>query len=350
MRKFFKNASETQHTLTHTRDGGKRSRECNNTEILVNTHARAHCANVIITREREKKKRMKNGESAQKKKKTMVKGQLSLKSFFCHDVVMDDDVNDDEEKQRRKRSVDFEEEGVKEEKTETKKTSRDDDCVAAQPETNNKRAKTGFEEEEEDKEDKEKDNEKFTIPERDSKLRERFNAKLVAKATTTKAATTTSTLNIRGRGHAFKKQREEEDEVNVEKLDEIEPRDKKLTPLEAQVRDFKRKYPSVLLLFEVGYKFHFYGKDARKAAETLNVFAYPGKTWLQASGPVHRLAVYVRRLVNAGHKVGVVRQTETAALKAEGSTKGSVFTRELVALYTKATMDAGVSIAAEPSE
>ena len=201
-------------------------------------------------------------------------------------------------------------------------------------------------EEEEDKEDKEKDNEKFTIPERDSKLRERFNAKLVAKATTIQ---TTSTLNIRGRGHAFKKQREEEDEINDEKLDEIEPRDKKLTPLEAQVRDFKRKYPSVLLLFEVGYKFHFYGKDARKAAETLNVFAYPGKTWLQASGPVHRLAVYVRRLVNAGHKVGVVRQTETAALKAEGSTKGSVFTRELVALYTKATMDAGVSIAAEPA-
>jgi len=294
---------------------------------------------------------MKNGDgksSAQKKKTTMVKGQLSLKSFFCHDATDDvNDVNDDEETQRRKRSVDFEEEGVKEEKTETKKTSRDDDC-AAQPETN-KRAKVGFEEEDKEEEDeKEKDNEKFTIPERDSGLRERFNAKLVAKATTTKAAATTSTLNIRGRGQAFKKQREEEDEINDEKLDEIEPKDKKLTPLEAQVRDFKRKYPSVLLLFEVGYKFHFYGKDARKAAETLNVFAYPGKTWLQASGPVHRLAVYVRRLVNAGHKVGVVRQTETAALKAEGSTKGSVFTRELVALYTKATMDAGVSIAAEP--
>ena len=109
--------------------------------------------------------------------------------------------------------MDFEEEGVKEEKS-----SRDDDC-AAQPETNNKRAKIGFEEEE-DKEDKEKDNKKFTITERDSKLRERFNAKLVAKATTIE---TTSTLNIRGRGHAFKKQREEEDEINDEKLDEIEP-------------------------------------------------------------------------------------------------------------------------------
>jgi len=54
MRKFFKNSSETQHTLTHTRDGGKRSRECNNTEILVNTHTRARNNN---EREREKKKK-----------------------------------------------------------------------------------------------------------------------------------------------------------------------------------------------------------------------------------------------------------------------------------------------------
>ena len=46
MRKFFKNSSETQHTLTHTRDGSKRSRECNNKEILLNTHTH------VITRER----------------------------------------------------------------------------------------------------------------------------------------------------------------------------------------------------------------------------------------------------------------------------------------------------------
>ena len=76
MRKFFKNSSETQHILTHTRDGGKRSRECNNTEILVNTHTRARNNN-----EREKKKRMKNG-SAQKKKKSVGKGQLSLKCDY----------------------------------------------------------------------------------------------------------------------------------------------------------------------------------------------------------------------------------------------------------------------------
>jgi DNA mismatch repair protein MSH3 len=187
--------------------------------------------------------------------------------------------------------------------------------------------------------------------ERDLRKQKAFTAKLIARAT---AANDLNTVS--GRGYAFKKQREEEERdigtvrSSDERLDRVNDsggEKKTLTPLEMQVKEFKEKYPDVLLLFEVGYKFHFYGKDARKAAETLNVFAYPGKTWLQASGPVHRLAVYVRRLVIAGEKVGVVRQTETAALKAEGSTKGSVFTRELVALYTRATMDAGVSIAAE---
>jgi DNA mismatch repair ATPase MutS len=43
------------------------------------------------------------------------------------------------------------------------------------------------------------------------------------------------------------------------------------------------------------------------------------------------------RLVNAGYKVGVVRQTETAALKAVGDNKQGPFLRELKNLYTKST-------------
>lgn len=39
-----------------------------------------------------------------------------------------------------------------------------------------------------------------------------------------------------------------------------------------------------------------------------------------------------------GHKVGVVKQTETAALKAMGSNKSAPFSRELTALYTKSTL------------
>jgi len=42
-------------------------------------------------------------------------------------------------------------------------------------------------------------------------------------------------------------------------------------------------------------------------------------------------------LVTAGHKVGVVRQTETAALKAVGDNKSAPFERKLTNLYTKGT-------------
>ena len=52
------------------------------------------------------------------------------------------------------------------------------------------------------------------------------------------------------------------------------------------------------------------------------------------------MMVYVLlfRLVSKGYKVGVVKQTETAALKAAGENKSKVFTRELQALYTKTTL------------
>ena len=128
----------------------------------------------------------------------------------------------------------------------------------------------------------------------------------------------------------------------------------KLTPLEEQVKKCKADHPGVLLLIEVGYKFHFYGEDAEIASKVLNIFAYHPKDrlYLTASVPVPRLHIYVRRLVDAGHKVGVIRQTETAALKAAGETEGGksgVFERRLVGLYTRSTLEAGVAIASETS-
>ena len=42
--------------------------------------------------------------------------------------------------------------------------------------------------------------------------------------------------------------------------------------------------------------------------------------------------------MEAGHKVGVVRQTETAALKKVSDNRGGPFERKLSALYTKATL------------
>jgi DNA mismatch repair protein MSH3 len=51
----------------------------------------------------------------------------------------------------------------------------------------------------------------------------------------------------------------------------------KLTPLESQVLDIKRKHMDTLLIVEVGYKFRFFGDDARIAAKELSIVCIPGK-------------------------------------------------------------------------
>ncbi|KAL8616653.1 hypothetical protein ACOMHN_031635 [Nucella lapillus] len=112
----------------------------------------------------------------------------------------------------------------------------------------------------------------------------------------------------------------------------------KYTPLEQQFVSIKEKYADAVLLVECGYKYRFFGQDAEIAAEVLKIFCHPDHNFVTASIPVHRLFVHIRRLVAAGYKVGVVKQTETAALKAAGDNRSAPFTRELTALYTKSTL------------
>jgi DNA mismatch repair protein MSH3 len=124
----------------------------------------------------------------------------------------------------------------------------------------------------------------------------------------------------------------------------------KLTPLEKQVVEIKKTHPDTVLVVEVGYKFRFFGEDARIASQNLNIMCIPGKMrfdnhpterhldkFASAMIPVHRLHVHVKRLVANGYKVGVVRQLETAALKAAGDNKSGPFERRLTNLYTKGT-------------
>ncbi|KAL8979309.1 MAG: hypothetical protein Q9205_005326 [Flavoplaca limonia] len=127
-------------------------------------------------------------------------------------------------------------------------------------------------------------------------------------------------------------------------------RKSKLTPMDKQILDIKRANLDTLLIIEVGYKFKFFGEDARTAAKELSIVCIPGKyrydehpseahmdRFASASIPVHRLHVHVKRLVGAGHKVGVVRQLETAALKAAGDNRNTPFVRKLTNVYTKGT-------------
>ena len=46
----------------------------------------------------------------------------------------------------------------------------------------------------------------------------------------------------------------------------------------------------------------------------------------------------LHRLVAAGYKVGVVKQMETAALKAASDNKSGPFERKLAGLYTRSTL------------
>ncbi|KAK3394210.1 muts domain V-domain-containing protein [Podospora didyma] len=124
----------------------------------------------------------------------------------------------------------------------------------------------------------------------------------------------------------------------------------KLTPMETQFLEIKRKHMDTILIVEVGYKFRFFGEDARIAAKELSIMCIPGKfrydehpseahidRFASASIPVHRLSVHAKRLVAAGHKVGVVRQIETAALKKAGDNRNAPFVRKLTNVYTKGT-------------
>ena len=124
----------------------------------------------------------------------------------------------------------------------------------------------------------------------------------------------------------------------------------KLTPMEKQFLEIKRKHLDTLMIMEVGYKFKFMGEDARIAAKELSIVCIPGKfrydehpseahldRFASASIPTHRLHVHVKRLVGAGQKVGIIRQLETAALKAAGDNRNAPFVRKLTNLYTKGT-------------
>ena len=137
-----------------------------------------------------------------------------------------------------------------------------------------------------------------------------------------------------------------------------------LTPMEKQIIDLKRHNPDALLVVEVGYKYRFFGEDARIAAKELGIVCISGKfrfdehvseahlnRFASASFPTHRLHVHVKRLVAAGHKVGVVRQLETAALKAIGDNRNTPFVRKLTNLYTKGTyIDDGNDLEHEPGD
>lgn len=124
----------------------------------------------------------------------------------------------------------------------------------------------------------------------------------------------------------------------VEQTDDADTSQKNYTPLESQVMAIKERHPDTVLMVECGYRFRFFGNDAELAAKELCIMCSQDRNLATASVPTHRLGVHLEHLVSRGHKVGIVRQTESAALKSVGTSKSTVFSRELTELFTKSTL------------
>lgn len=124
----------------------------------------------------------------------------------------------------------------------------------------------------------------------------------------------------------------------------------KYTPLESQIVKLRAQHPDVLLLVECGYKYRLFDRDAAVATQVLRLASYFDHNFLTASFPVHRLSYYVQRLVHAGKKVGVVRQTETAALKKAGDKPSKLFERKVTNVHTMGTLVADGEMSALSTE
>jgi hypothetical protein len=108
------------------------------------------------------------------------------------------------------------------------------------------------------------------------------------------------------------------------------------TPLEKQVMAIRQNYPDSLLMVECGYRMRFFGPDAIAASKILSIFAHPDHNFMVASIPTHRAFIHCQRLLTAGHKVAIVRQMETAALRKNSkASSGSTFERSVVGVFTE---------------
>ncbi|KAK6457260.1 DNA mismatch repair protein MSH3 [Scheffersomyces xylosifermentans] len=118
-----------------------------------------------------------------------------------------------------------------------------------------------------------------------------------------------------------------------------------LTPLEKQILELKADHPDKLLVIQVGYKYKLFGKDAKIGAQILNIMYIKGgddgnkEEFSYCSFPDFKLHINLKRLLIHGHKIGVVKQMESAIVKSvEKTSKSSdLMKREITGVYTNGT-------------
>lgn len=116
-----------------------------------------------------------------------------------------------------------------------------------------------------------------------------------------------------------------------------------LTPFQRQFWKIKKEYYDVVIMFKKGKFYEMYDVDADIAHKKLGLnFTKGGRVDMRCCGiPEQSFEKHCLRLIDLGHKVGRVEQTETAIAadkrKASSSNTSAVCERSMVRILTKAT-------------
>ncbi|KAJ7172624.1 muts domain V-domain-containing protein [Mycena filopes] len=173
-----------------------------------------------------------------------------------------------------------------------------------------------------------------------NRSREEFRAKLLSgKAISTAPPASVNPFEELSEFFSAKPSKGQKKKVTRKPAEEVGPNGRVLSPLEKQVMGIQRDNPGVVLMVEVGYKYIFFENDAKVAAKELGMVCFlpDQRALLVASIPTHRREIHLKKLLSQGHKVGIVEQVETAALKKVGDNRNAPFDRKLVHLFTAAT-------------
>src|SRR5512135_3854112 len=91
--------------------------------------------------------------------------------------------------------------------------------------------------------------------------------------------------------------------------------EKRLTPMLAQYRQIKARYPDALILFRLGDFYETFEADAKIAARELELVltsrSFAKNVRLSMAGvPHHHVQAYLAKLIEKGYKVALVEQLE----------------------------------------
>src|SRR6516164_7164086 len=104
------------------------------------------------------------------------------------------------------------------------------------------------------------------------------------------------------------------------------------TPMMQQYREAKQRHPGMLLLFHLGDFYELFEDDAELVHHELNLTLTHRDQLPMAGFPHHQLEAYLRKLLQAGHRVAICDQVEDPALA-----KGLV-RREVTRIVTPGTV------------